>query len=175
MYVVFRRERGEPVGYVQVLTRRARPVMIARMGEPSAFFVPDGERFLATALTRGPWSRDHQHGGPPSALLARAIERRLAGVAETEVVRLTVDFLRPLAIGKIGTTVRRSSEMVLFYDGIYLHYQTVNANRITARHGRKTQTNLAFFDGHATWISRTAFQVQRDYKSTNPDAPYRFE
>src|SRR5438105_13080231 len=101
MYVVFRRERGEPVGYVQVLTRRARPVMIARMGEPSAFFVPDGERFLATALTRGPWSRDHQHGGPPSALLARAIERRLAGVAETEVVRLTVDFLRPLAIGPV--------------------------------------------------------------------------
>ncbi len=35
--------------------------------------------------------------------------------------------------------------------------------------------NILFFDGHATWINRTAFRVQRDYKSANPDAPYRFE
>jgi prepilin-type N-terminal cleavage/methylation domain-containing protein/prepilin-type processing-associated H-X9-DG protein len=45
--------------------------------------------------------------------------------------------------------IRRSADMVFFYDGIYLHYESVNANRITARHARKTKTNLAFFDGHA--------------------------
>ena len=45
--------------------------------------------------------------------------------------------------------VRRSSETVMFYDGLIYHELEVNANRINARHGRKTQTNLAFFDGHA--------------------------
>jgi prepilin-type N-terminal cleavage/methylation domain-containing protein/prepilin-type processing-associated H-X9-DG protein len=35
--------------------------------------------------------------------------------------------------------------------------------------------SFLFFDGHAKWIHRTAFHVQRDYKTTTPDAPYRFE
>src|SRR5437868_2549620 len=60
---------------------------------------------------------------------------------------------RPLAIGKMGSTIRRSAQMVYFYDGIYLHYNEVNANRITARHSRKTQTNLAFFDGHVVTVN----------------------
>jgi hypothetical protein len=56
----------------------------------------DGEeRFFATELTRGPWSNDHQHGGPPTALLARAIERRHA---EMFVTRMTCDLLRPIPI-----------------------------------------------------------------------------
>src|SRR2546428_1806079 len=38
------------------------------------FFILDGERVVATESTRGPWSRHHQHGGPPAALLARAME-----------------------------------------------------------------------------------------------------
>ena len=46
------------------------------------------------------------------------------------------------------TVVRRSSEMVFFYDGIYFRQAAVNASRVTARHNRKTKTNLAFFDGH---------------------------
>jgi len=29
------------------------------------FFVPDGDGFVATVSTRGPWSPTHQHGGPP--------------------------------------------------------------------------------------------------------------
>ena len=43
--------------------------------------------------------------------------------------------------------VKRPSEMVMFFDGIVYHLD-VNPNRLSARHGRKTQTNLAFFDGH---------------------------
>ena len=34
-----------------------------------------GARFLATFSTTGPWFADAQHVGPPSALLARALER----------------------------------------------------------------------------------------------------
>ena len=31
-------------------------------------------KFQATAARAGPWSADSQHGGPPSALAARALE-----------------------------------------------------------------------------------------------------
>jgi hypothetical protein len=53
------------------------------------------ERFFASELTRGPWSNDHQHGGPPTALLARAIERQRADMF---VVRMTCELLRPIPI-----------------------------------------------------------------------------
>ena len=66
------------------------------------FFVPDGEAFVATESTRGPWSRQHQHGGPPAALLARAMEQ-LAGDGAL-LSRLTFDFLRPVPIAPL--TVR---------------------------------------------------------------------
>ena len=43
--------------------------------------------------------------------------------------------------------VKKSAEMVMYYDGIGYHLD-VNPNRLSARHSRKTRTNLAFFDGH---------------------------
>lgn len=59
------------------------------------------ERFFATESTRGPWSVEHQHGGPPAALLARAIER--LSLAQPElgrrfVSRITIELLRPIPI-----------------------------------------------------------------------------
>ena len=42
----------------------------------SAYVVLEARRFEPSELTRGPWDPGHQHGGPPSALLARAFERR---------------------------------------------------------------------------------------------------
>ena len=44
--------------------------------------------------------------------------------------------------------VTRPGQTVMFFDGIVYHHQTVNANRVNARHMNRTQTNLAFFDGH---------------------------
>jgi Acyl-CoA thioesterase C-terminal domain len=38
---------------------------------PESFYVPDGDGFIATELTRGPWDPGAQHAGPPSALLGR--------------------------------------------------------------------------------------------------------
>ena len=35
----------------------------------------DGSRWQATVHTTGPWDARAQHGGPPSALLARAVEQ----------------------------------------------------------------------------------------------------
>lgn len=70
---------------------------------PDAFFVPDGPRFVATAHARGPWSPGHQHGGPPSALLARALEQTLAGTGMM-IARLTIDLLSPVPLGTVEVT-----------------------------------------------------------------------
>lgn len=64
----------------------------------AAFFVPDGDRLVATAYTRGPWSREHQHGGPPAALMARAVEATADGMLLT---RMSIDFLRPVPIAPL--------------------------------------------------------------------------
>jgi hypothetical protein len=64
-----------------------------------AFFQPDGDGFVATGLTRGPWSKEAQHGGPPSALLARAVEVSLPD--GFRLARLTIDLLRPVPIGRV--------------------------------------------------------------------------
>ena len=85
---------------------------------PDAFYVPDGDRFRGTEHTRGPWSADHQHGGPPSALLARAFEHLVAD-AGMEVVRVTVDLLSPVPIAPLQITaaITRASRKVQRLDG----------------------------------------------------------
>ncbi|HYV66377.1 MAG TPA: thioesterase family protein [Myxococcales bacterium] len=69
-----------------------------------AFFVRDGALLLATPLTRGPWSNEHQHGGPPAALLGGAIERAEPEADAFRLVRITVEFLRPVPIGKLAVS-----------------------------------------------------------------------
>ncbi len=72
----------------------------------ASFWVPEANAFRATEATRGPWSMDHQHGGPPSALLARALEldARTASVP-LRAARMTVAFHRPIAIDLHRVTV----------------------------------------------------------------------
>jgi hypothetical protein len=102
----------------------------------SAFFVRAGDGFVATAATRGPWSPDHQHGGPPAALLARAMEP-LAG-AGALLARLTFDFLRPVPIAALtvhaevvraGAKVRRLRAELAAADGTPLVQATAVALR----------------------------------------------
>jgi hypothetical protein len=72
--------------------------------EPTAFYVPVGEdRFESTPATAGPWSADAQHGGPPSALLARAFER-LEPDPNQRLARLTVEILRPVPVRPVTVT-----------------------------------------------------------------------
>ncbi|SHJ93798.1 Thioesterase-like superfamily protein [Pseudonocardia thermophila] len=61
---------------------------------------PDGERFLATAATEGPWSADAQHAGPPSALLVRAVER-CAPRPDLQPVRFTFELFGPVPLGEL--------------------------------------------------------------------------
>ncbi len=66
--------------------------------------VGDG-MFRASELTRGPWHPDHQHAGPPSALICRAIERAAAKDGLTHLARLTVNLMRPAPIGECSVEV----------------------------------------------------------------------
>lgn len=69
-----------------------------------SLFEPDGEHFVPTEMARGPWSPDALHGGPPAALLAGAIEGHEA--SGHEVVRLTVEIMRPVPVAPLTVDVR---------------------------------------------------------------------
>jgi hypothetical protein len=66
----------------------------------AAYLDLGGGAFRASELTRGPWNPGHQHAGPPSALMTRAIERAAANDSLTHLARLTVNLLRPAPIGE---------------------------------------------------------------------------
>jgi hypothetical protein len=81
-----------------------------------AFYSPDRERIVPGELTRGPWDPNSQHAGPPSALLARALERcePREGV---RIARVTVEILAPVPIAPLGVSARvvrpgRSVELI---------------------------------------------------------------
>jgi hypothetical protein len=78
-----------------------------------ALYLPDGDRFVPTVATTGPWDRNAQHGGPSSALLARALER-VPSDHPVHVTRLTYDLLRPVPMTplEIRTEVVRQSRRI---------------------------------------------------------------
>jgi hypothetical protein len=68
-----------------------------------ALYDVDEDRFVPTALTVGPWDPGSQHGGAPSALLARAIEGEPAP-GPLQLGRLTVELLRPVPLRPLTVT-----------------------------------------------------------------------
>lgn len=69
-----------------------------------AFYEPLGDgRFTSTVHTTGPWSPTTQHLGPPSALLARAMES-LPTNAPMLVARFTVEILGPVPVAEVAVT-----------------------------------------------------------------------
>ncbi|HVT63612.1 MAG TPA: thioesterase family protein [Mycobacteriales bacterium] len=75
------------------------------MGGDDAFYLPTSEPgvFTSTGSTVGPWDPTLQHGGPPSALLARAAETTESAWPGT-VVRMAVEILGPVPVAEV--TVR---------------------------------------------------------------------
>jgi Thioesterase-like superfamily len=63
--------------------------------------------FRASPLTGGPWYPGHQHAGPPSALICRAVERAATEAGLTHLARLTVNLMRPAPIGECRIEVAR--------------------------------------------------------------------
>lgn len=71
----------------------------------------DVEWFTPNEFARGPWDPDACHGGPPSAVLVRAMER---AVPAMRLVRVTVDLAKPVPMAgfSISTEVTRSGRSV---------------------------------------------------------------
>jgi hypothetical protein len=94
-----------------------------------AFYIPDGDRYIATEHTRGPWSPKHQHGGPPAALIAHAVE---AMAPDFTIARISVDFLRPVPIDRLAVqlTTLRAGAKVRRLIGTLLHGDVVVAHAV---------------------------------------------
>ncbi len=74
---------------------------------PASAYVPlENGAYASTGLTRGPWSPEHQHAGPPIALVARSIERAASALGLTHIARLTANLLRPIPIAEIAVDVQ---------------------------------------------------------------------
>jgi acyl-coenzyme A thioesterase PaaI-like protein len=72
----------------------------------SCFYEPVGDgRFRSTPATAGPWSEQAQHGGPPAALLARALELLDEGPARA-IGRFTMDLLGPVPVEEVTVDAR---------------------------------------------------------------------
>ena len=63
-----------------------------------SFFIKESnDLFIPTQFTRGPWDMRFQHGGPPSALLGRAVDRDDG----KQVVQISLDILRPIPVSPL--------------------------------------------------------------------------
>jgi len=72
----------------------------------SAFYEPAGaDTYLSTPATIGPWTREAQHGGPPSALAVTALEQHEPDERQ-RLGRVAIDILRPVPIGKLSVRTR---------------------------------------------------------------------
>ena len=67
----------------------------------TAFFECDGDRFVPSELTRGPWDPQAQHAGPPAALLGRAVAR-----PGTRIGRIAIEILRPVPLAPLTVATR---------------------------------------------------------------------
>jgi Acyl-CoA thioesterase C-terminal domain/Acyl-CoA thioesterase N-terminal domain len=70
---------------------------------PESIFERDGDAFTPTEAALSPWSDQLLHGGPPTMLMVRELER-FPSEQPMFVVRLTVELLRP--IGRAALTAR---------------------------------------------------------------------
>jgi len=71
----------------------------------SAYTVVSPRTVRASVLTRGPWDPQHQHAGPPIAMVCRAIESVARDHGLTHIGRLTANLLRPLPIAELEIEV----------------------------------------------------------------------
>ncbi len=66
-----------------------------------SFYIPAGQDvWLATSHTTGPWDARAQHGGPPSALLGRAIQH-CEPRGDMIIARFTCEILGAIPVGEI--------------------------------------------------------------------------
>jgi hypothetical protein len=69
-----------------------------------AVFLADGERFIPSALARGPWDPGALHGGAPAALVTAAFEAKEPG-SQLRMARLGFELLRPVPMAPLSLSV----------------------------------------------------------------------
>jgi Thioesterase-like superfamily len=102
--------------------------------EAPALFLPDGERFIPTVLTQGPWRHDLQFGGAAAALLTSVVER-VPSLVPMQVARLTVDLVRPVPIAPLTTSRRivREGKRIQVVEAALLHGEVEVARAVALR------------------------------------------
>lgn len=107
-----------------------------------SLFTRDGDTFLPTELTRGPWSPQAQHGGAPAALLARLVDE-VEGAAGMQVARLTFELLRPVPIAPLVARTRlvRPGKKVQIVEASLWHGDT-EVVRVTALRLRRADVPM---------------------------------
>jgi hypothetical protein len=79
--------------------------MLHPVENTEALFHQDGQLFLPTGYTQGPWDPGHQFGGSPAALLATLVEQ-VPSLVPMQIARLSVDLLRPVPLAALTADVR---------------------------------------------------------------------
>ena len=69
------------------------------MSEAGALFIRDGDAFVGTSCTQGPWDPNSQSGGAVLALLGHVLED-VPALTPMSLTRLTVDIVRPVPMGQ---------------------------------------------------------------------------
>ncbi|MEC3957021.1 thioesterase family protein [Nocardia sp. CDC153] len=112
----------------------------AEAAELPAYYVSRGpgadgyERYAASESTVSVWAASMQHGAPPSALLARAVER-CAPREGTRVARFTMEILGPVPVGEIGVRawVERPGKRVELVAAELIAPQPDGSGRVVAK------------------------------------------
>ncbi len=97
---------------------------------------------IPTEYTAGPWGRGLQHGGAPAALISWAAER-LETREPMQVVRITVDLLRPVPIAPLqlrAQVVREGRKIQL--RAVTLLHENVEVVRATVLKIRRAELEL---------------------------------
>lgn len=70
-----------------------------------AYYVPIApDTYLATELTQGPWSPGAQHGGPPCALLVKALDEAPSTIdGPSRIAKVSFDIFRPIPVAEVQT------------------------------------------------------------------------
>jgi hypothetical protein len=80
---------------------KPQPAASTEVQEPAFYAQVTSSLFRALPATAGPWERTQQHGGPPIALLGRALER-LGGPAGSRIARIAFDFYSPVPVSLVS-------------------------------------------------------------------------
>jgi hypothetical protein len=119
------------------------------MSDEPVFEGSDG-RFVASALTRGPWDPNAQHGGASAALIVRAFER-LPAPEGLGLARVTYEFVRPAPVGpvEVRAEIVRPGKRVQLLEGSVLAdgVEVVRARGLRVHRAQATAPPPAGSDG----------------------------